>query len=303
MKKFFAALLLLSLLLTGCAAPAEELPAEQTPIVQEPESDNLVVHFIDVDQADCMLLIAGETTVLIDGGNTGTSTDVVSYLYRFGVDELDLLVNTHPHGDHLGGIPMVMEHFPVKQVWCSHASFSTSLFSQFKTEVTEQNLSIFCPNPGFTYEADGLSITVLGPLKENSHYEDLNDTSLVLMVQYGDRKFLFAGDMEKYAEEQLIRANTDLKADVLKVGHHGSYSSTSQNFLNRVDPDFGVICCGWQNEYGHPHGAPMNRLKNAKVELFRTDTMGNVVMVTDGETLGIFLEPINLNINGYDVAA
>lgn len=301
MKKLLAGLLLLTLLLTGCAAPAEQNPEVLTPAEQEPE--NLVVHFIDVDQADCMLLIAGDSTVLIDGGNTGTATDVVDYLRFYGVEELDLLVNTHPHGDHLGGIPMVLENFPVKQVWCSHNSFGTYLFSNFKKEVEKQQLSIYCPAPGFTYEADGLNITVLGPLKENSDYEDLNDTSLVLMVQYGQRKFLFTGDMEAYAESQLVNAQVDLKADVLKVGHHGSYSSTSQSFLSKVDPDYGVICCGWKNEYGHPHSTPMNRLRNARVELYRTDTMGNVVMVTDGETIGILLESTNLNINGYQAAA
>ena len=291
MKRLLAASLLVCLLLTGCAAPEEQ--------AAQIDLDELVIHFIDVDHADCILLMVGDTTVMIDGGNTPTNQDVLKYLKDFGVDQIDLMVNTHPHGDHLGGIPTVMEHFPVKAVWCSHPSFSTTLFSSFQNQVKAQNLSIYCPNPGTVYESDGITVTVLGPLHENNTYADLNNTSLVLMVQYGQKKFLFTGDMETYAEEQLVAAKTDLKADVLKVGHHGSYSSTSQAFLNKVDPDYAVITCGYQNEYGHPHGAPMNRLKNARVELFRTDTMGNVVMVTNGETIGIFLEPADLNISGY----
>lgn len=300
MKRLFAALMLI-LLLSGCSAPADNKPAE-VPAVQE-DAGQLVVHYIDVDQADCMLLIAGETTVLIDGGNTDTATNVVAYLHFYGIDELDLVVGTHPHGDHLGGIPAVLDAFPVKEVWCSHSSFTTDLFARFEEELEEQNLQIQCPDPGTVYEADGLSLTVLGPLEENDAYEDLNDTSLVVMAQFGQKRFLFTGDMEAHAEQQLVDARVDLKADVLKVGHHGSYSSTSQAFLNKVDPDYCVISCGWQNEYGHPHKAPMNRLKYANVKLFRTDTMGNVVMVTDGENLGILLEPVSLSIDGYNLAA
>lgn len=292
MKRFFASLLLLALVLTGCA------PAAETG-----ETDYLTVHFIDVDQADCMLLIAGETTVLIDGGNTGTAYDVLSYLRRYGVEELDLMVNTHPHGDHLGGLPTVLEHIPTEQIWCSTVDYDTSLVARFEKTVDKQGLNIVYPVPGTTYASDGLTITVLGPLQDTSSYTDLNDTSLVLMVQFGQKKFLFTGDMEAYAEKQLVEADIDLDADVLKVGHHGSYSSTSQIFLNEVTPEYGIISCGRNNEYGHPHDAPVNRLNRADVTLFRTDTMGSVVLVTDGNTLAFFLEVRDTSLTGYDKAA
>lgn len=293
MKKFGAFSLLLVLLLTGCTVPAD------TP----EETNYLTIHYIDVDQADCILLIAGETTVLIDGGNTGTALNVVSYLRRYGIDELDLVVNTHPHGDHLGGIPAVLSSIPTKQVWCSHTAYDTYLFSSFERAVDKQDLTIRDPAPGTAYAADGLSITVLGPLFDNDTYTDLNDTSLVLMVEYGQRKFLFTGDMEAYAEKQLVEADIDLDADVLKVGHHGSYSSTSQIFLDEVTPEYGIISCGRDNEYGHPHDSPMNRLEQAEVELFRTDTMGNIVLVTDGDTMAFFLEICDTQLTGYDKAA
>ena len=292
MKRISAFLLLICLLLTGCAAPAEQ-----------PNGEELVIHFVDVDQADCMLLRVGETTVMIDGGNTPTSWDVLSYLQRFGIDQIDLMVNTHPHGDHLGGLPTVLNSIPTDEIWCSTTNYDTYLWDSFDAAADKQNLNISHPAPGTVYASDGLTITVLGPLYDENTYTDLNDTSLVLMVQYGQRKFLFTGDMESYAEQQLVDSGVDLKADVLKVGHHGSYSSTSQAFLNKVDPEYGVISCGRDNEYGHPHDAPVNRLFRAEVELYRTDLMGSVVLVTDGNDLAFFLETSDIYMNGYKKAA
>ena len=293
MKRICAALLLLSLLLSGCAGSQ---PEANTQTAAEP----LVIHFVDVGHADCSLLSVGETTILIDGGNTGTSFEVLQYLRRFGIEELDLVVNTHPHGDHLGGIPTVINAIPTKEVWCSTTTFDTYLFDQFTNALDKRDLQINKPAPGTIYAADGLTVTVLGPLEAESTYEDLNDTSLVLMIQYGEKKFLFTGDMEAYAENQLVNSLYSLKADVLKVGHHGSYSSTSQAFLNKVDPDYGVVFCQWGNEYEHPHAAPMSRLEKADVELFRTDIMGDIVLVTDGTNLAFLLETSDTTLTGYE---
>ena len=292
MKRLFAAFLLLSLLLTGCAAPAEQ-----------EELEELVIHFLDVDQADCMLLIAGETTVLIDGGNTPTATDVLKYLERFGVEQIDLMVSTHPHGDHLGGLPTVLSAIPTDAIWCADSTYDTYLYKNFTQLVAQKGFNISHPEPGTIFKEGALTITVLGPLNSADTYTDLNDTSLVLMVQYGQRKFLFTGDMEAYAEQELVNARLSLKADVLKVGHHGSYSSTSQVFLDKVDPEYGIISCGRNNEYGHPHDAPMHRLERSEVELYRTDLMGSVVLVTDGDTIAFFLETANTALTGYEKAA
>lgn len=288
MRKIIAFLLAFSLLLGGCAAQ----PSKK-------DIGTLTVHYISVEHADCILLVAGDTTVLIDGGNTGTSRDVVNYLQHYGVEELDLMVNTHPHGDHLGGLPAVLAKIPVETVWSSTDTYDSYLFADFMELVDRQDADFLIPAPGTVFQQDALSIQVLGPIGEN--YTDLNDTSLVLMVRFGDRKFLFTGDMEAFAEYQLVNADVNLKADVLKVGHHGSYSSTSQAFLDEVDPDYAVISCGYGNEYGHPHDGPMNRLENAEVTLFRTDLMGNVVIMTDGEELTFFLE--TQGVDAYAPAA
>ena len=294
MKRALAVILLLTLLLsisfTVGAAPAEE-------------AEYLIIHYIDVDQADGMLLIAGDTTILIDAGNMATSGKMVKYLRRFGVQELDLVVNTHPHMDHMGGINSVMNAFPTKEVWCSHDTYESAAFQYFVSAAQRQELTIQHPEPGTVYQGDGLTVTVLGPLQSVDKYNDLNDTSLVLMVEFGEKKFLFTGDMEAYAENQLVQSGADLKADVLKVGHHGSYSSTSQAFLAKVSPEYGIISCGRDNEYGHPHREPLTQLQKADVELFRTDLMGDIVLVTDGETIAFFLSTRNTEITGYDKAA
>lgn len=295
MRRLLAASLLICLLLTGCTVPAEQ--------TAQPDLDELVIHFIDVDQADCILLMVGDTTVMIDGGNTPTNQDVLKYLRNFGVDQIDLMVNTHPHGDHLGGLPTVLAAIPTDQIWVSDATYDSYLFESFTQMVEKNNYNVTHPEPGTVFADNNLIITVLGPVYAAGAYMDVNDTSLVLMVQYGQRKFLFTGDMEEIAEQQLVRSGVSLKADFLKVGHHGSYSSTSQTFLDQVDPDYGVISCGRNNEYGHPHDGPMNRLEWAEVELYRTDLMGNIVLVTNGSDMAFFLETNNTTVDGYDKAA
>lgn len=293
MKRLLACTLLLALFLTCAGCQADQIG----------DNDYLIIHYIDVGQADCMLLIAGETTILIDGGHTPTATDVLTYLKHFGVEQIDLMVSTHPHGDHLGGLPTVLNAIPTDAIWCADSTYDTYLYQNFTQLVAQKGFNISHPEPGTVYQQDGLSITVLGPLNSADAYTDLNDTSLVLMVQFGEKRFLFTGDMEAYAEQELVHAHMNLKADVLKVGHHGSYSSTSQVFLDQVDPEYAVISCGRDNEYGHPHNGPMNRLEEAEVELYRTDTMGNVVLVTNGNTIAFCLGTTDTSITGYDKAA
>ena len=301
MKKLFALLLAL-LLLTGCttAAPAETtvpettvpettvpettVPVETEPAsILDPDAKKFSAHFIDVGQADCILLECNGVYAIIDAGYDTTGPDVVEYLMNEGVEEIELMVATHPHGDHIGGLPDVLRSIPVNNVWSGRIPYSNDYVRNFRSGVAAQGLAIHHPEPGETFQLDDALITVLGPVK--SYYEDVNDLSLVLMVEFGETKFLFTGDMEQLAENDMLDywgEEMDFSADVLKVGHHGSYSSTHYRFLRAVLPTYGVICVGGNNEYGHPHKDPISRLKDAEVEIYRTDKMYDIVCVSDG---------------------
>lgn len=281
MRRWIPLLLLLCLLLSGCAA---EVPEGTQPTALQ--KDNLFVHFISVGQADCTLLKYGDIEILIDGGNTADGQDVTAYLHRLGVEELELVVATHPHEDHIGGLSIVLGQFAVEEIWTNTVFYNSYAYDALFDRIEEYDIPLRHPKAGEIHTFGSLKLTVLGPVKQN--YEDVNDSSIVVMAQFGEKKFLLTGDMEMVAEKDLLESGADLKADVLKVGHHGSYSSTSYQFLKAVDPDYGVIHVGLDNDYGHPHQAPMSRLHDAEVSVYRTDRMGNIVAATDGNTIAFF---------------
>ncbi|MBQ7345495.1 MAG: MBL fold metallo-hydrolase [Oscillospiraceae bacterium] len=277
-KRLLAALLIV-LLLTGCAAPA--MPTTPT------TSGGLTVHFIDVGQADCALLQCGGESILIDGGNVGDSSLVVSYLQKVGVQELTAVFCSHAHEDHVGGLPGVLAVYPTEAVYAPTATHSSNCFDDFVYYADQQGLSITIPSVGDTMTFGTATVEVLGPTKS---YPDPNNTSLVLMVTYGATRFLFTGDMETTAETDLVESGADLKADVLKVGHHGSDTSTGYRFLYQVDPEYGVISVGADNEYGHPCEEPLSRLRDAGVTLYRTDQLGTIQAHSDGTQISFTWE-------------
>lgn len=285
MKKLTALLLLLSLLLAGCyALPA---PAEPTP---SGDGETLLIHCIDVGQADCALVEYGDFAMLIDGGNREDGSLVVSYLEQQGISELDAVVCTHAHEDHVGGLPSVLAVYPTAAVYAPTNTYSSNIFDKFLYYTDQQGLTVTIPAPGDTIEAGALEIRFLGPVES---YAETNNTSLVLRLSYGDTSFLFTGDMETEAENDMLDywgSEFDWHADVLKVGHHGSNTSTGYRFLNAVMPTYGVISVGEGNSYGHPHEEPLSRLNQAGVTLLRTDELGHVLLHSDGETVTITWE-------------
>ena len=299
MKKILIPLLLvLSLLLTGC----------QIIIVTEPEQTGfsgegtLIVHYIDVGQADCALLECGGEYMLIDGGNVGDGQLVISYLQQQGVEELSAVVCTHAHEDHVGGLPAVLAVFPTKVVYAPTNTYSSKVFDDFLYYTDQQGLEVTIPSPGDQWTLGDTDILVLGPVKS---YAETNDTSIVLRVDYGESSFLFTGDMEVAAENDMLDYwnNDDLfQVDVLKVGHHGSDTSTGYRFLNAVMPDYGIISVGEGNTYGHPNAEPLSRMQQAGVGLFRTDKLGHIVATTDGHALTITWENQSANPEDVDYA-
>lgn len=282
MRKITALLLLLCILLCGCQNNVVT-PTATAPTIPSIGQGELQVHFIDVGQGDCILLECDDMFALVDGGYPEDGMMIVDYLEEQNVQELSLVVGTHPHGDHIGGLPHVMSHFPVKNVWFSAYPYANNTVRAFLNAAKMQRQEVQEAGPGYVFSLGRATITVLGPIRTD--YEDVNDLSLVLMVQFGDTKFLLTGDMESIAEIDLVESGVNLKADVLKVGHHGSYSSTSYRFLREVMPTYGVISCGLDNEYGHPHDAPMSRLRDADVIVYRTDHMSHIVAISDGTNI------------------
>jgi len=260
-------LLAMCMLLTSCAS--KKVPTNET----------LEVHYIDVGQADCIFLRCGNENMLIDGGNVEDSDLVVSYLLDQGVESLDYVVNTHAHEDHVGGLPGVLAVFETQQVWCPVRNYDSSCFEDFLYYVDQQDLALTCPEAGSTYALGEAQITVLGPVKE---YEDPNNTSIVLRVDHGENSFLFTGDAETDSEHDIMDAGYDVSCDVLKVGHHGSSTSSSYLWLRETAPQYAVIQVGTDNSYGHPHDEVMSRLRDADVTVYRTDLQGHIVCTSDG---------------------
>ena len=287
-KKLIALLLILAILvLCGCLAKVLLDAPEETPAPQVTGGEKLTVHFLDVGQADCALLECGGEYMLIDGGNIGDGRMVISYLQNMGVEELKAVVCTHAHEDHVGGLPSVLAVYPVKQVFSPTKTYASKVFDDFLYYTDQQRLEVTLPAPGDEMTLGQAQITVLGPLKS---YAETNDTSIVMKVVFGETSFLFTGDMEVLAENDLLENGTDLKADVLKVGHHGSDTSTGYRFLYEVDPTYAVISVGEGNKYGHPNDITLSRLNDAECTIFRTDHLGTVVAVSDGKEVSFTWE-------------
>lgn len=280
-KKLFSLFLILSLLLCGCA----EAP-QPTAATVPPSGDGLMVHFVDVGQADCILIECGSEFAIIDGGNKDDGQLVVSYLEQQGVQELSAVICTHAHEDHVGGLPSVLSVYPTAAVYAPTRTYSSNIFDDFLYYTDQQRLEVTIPAPGDTLTVGDAVLTVLGPVQS---YAETNDTSIVVRLDYGDTSFLFTGDMEVAAENDMLdywSGNSDVfHVDVLKVGHHGSDTSTGYRFLYEVDPTYGVIPVGKDNSYGHPHAEPLSRLRDAGVTLLRTDELGHILAVSDGKEI------------------
>ena len=247
----------------------------------------LVVHYIDVGQADSILLECEGQTMLIDGGNVEDSSLVVSYLKEQGIEYLDYVICTHAHEDHVGGLSGPLNTCAVGQVFSPVTEYDSEAFRNFLKYTYAQELEITVPEADGSFLLGEACVTVLGPRKD---YDDTNNTSIVLRVDHGENSFLFTGDMEAAAEADLLAAGCDLDVDVLKVGHHGSNTSSSYVFLRQVMPEYGVISCGAGNSYGHPHGEVTSRLYDAGVTVYRTDEQGTIIVTSDGKELGFTTE-------------
>ena len=225
--------------------------------------------------------------MLIDGGEASESSKVYAYLKKLGVNHLDYIVATHAHADHIGGLSGALNYASVDTAFCPVTSYDSKTFNSFTKYLSQQGVSITVPEPGDAFSLGSASVTILGPQKG---YEDTNDTSIVMKVVYGKTSFLFTGDAERTAEADILDAGYDLSATVLKVGHHGSDTSTSYPFLREIMPEYAVIQVGKGNSYGHPTEDTLSKLRDADVKVYRNDLQGTIICTSDGEAVSFSTE-------------
>lgn len=255
------------------------------------EASFLKVHIINIGQGDSLLLESMNETILIDGGNKGKGDEVVDYLKDMGVTKLSAVVSTHPDADHVGGLAYIINSMPVEAVYAPRVTHTTEAYKEFLLAVKEQSLKIKVAKNGVVIpsESSDLTMEFIGPTQQYSA-SDLNNWSAILQVTHGDNKFLFAGDAETPAENDMIDADVLEDIDVLKVSHHGAKEATNTNFLAVVKPEIAAISVGEGNRYDHPTQSTLKRLKKAGAMIYRTDQHGSIIFDSDGNDIIVEVE-------------
>lgn len=252
--------------------------------LKAPDNDGqLVVHYLDVGQGDSAFVeLPDGQCMLIDASVSSYGDKIVETIAGYGYTEIDYLVATHPHADHIGGMTDVVEGFEIGEVYMPKATSTSKTFEGLLTAISDKGLQIHTAKTGVTiYSDDETEIEILAPNSES--YEETNNYSAVVKITYGSNSFLFTGDAEELSENEMLDECCDkLCADVLKVGHHGSSSSTSDAFLQAVSPKYAVISCGADNSYGHPHKETISRLNDMGIDYYRTDMNGTVTISCNG---------------------
>lgn len=272
------------------SAVTDGLPQQtSTPGNAQNISGSLKVHFIDVGQADSILLQQGNQFMLVDAGNNGDARVIKNYLDNQGVSELKYFIGTHKDEDHIGSADYILNSFKVGKVYFPKQTATTQTFKDFSTAVKNKGLSLTVPKPGDQFKLGDALITVLAPKRSN--YGDSNDYSIVIKASFGNTSFLLTGDAEAESEKEMLESGMDLSATLLKAGHHGSRTSTSKAFLDKVNPKYAVISAGKDNKYGHPAQETMDRFKNKGIKVYRTDEQGTIIATSDGEAITFNRDP------------
>ncbi len=271
-------IMILAAVLSGCSGSLPPASGDSFS-----STGGMSVHFIDVGQGDSILAESGGHYLLVDAGENDQAATVTGYLRSQGVTRLDYVIGTHPHSDHIGGLDAVISEFEVGKVILPPVEHTTRTFEDVLDAVTDKGLKLTKPVPGDSYTLGGATFTIIAP---NGDYgDDLNNWSVGILLENGSSRFVMCGDAEAKAEADILKNGIDISADVLKLGHHGSRTSTSQEFLDRVNPATVVIQCGAGNSYGHPHKETMEKLKRDKIQVFRTDQDGTIIARSDGSSI------------------
>lgn len=300
-EMIIAVMLIGSFLLGGCSGTElTEADKNSSPITSGADAENrtadsaaeglpegtdsrLELHFIDVGQGDATLISCDGYHMLIDAGNNDKGTAVWSYLKQQGVERLDYVIGTHPDADHIGGLDVVLYKFDCGTVIMPEVENDTRTYEDVVQVLEEKDYPVTCPVVGETYSLGEASFTVIAPNKD--YGTDMNDSSVGILLEHGDNRFLLTGDAEEEAEADILANGIDISADVYKAGHHGSKTASTEEFLNAVNPEYAVISCGEGNSYGHPHAEVLNRFRSMGIDVFRTDEQGTIVAVSDGREI------------------
>lgn len=278
-KIYVLAFIIISLLLifmVSCSSSANKT---------KPNPHVMVVHYIDVGQGDSILIQVNNRNLLIDSGPKTDEKKLFSYLSSIYLDKLDYVIATHPHDDHIGNMAEVIKKYDISKFYAPKIESTTKTFEKMVDALKSKNLKINIIKKGISSIdlGENTKVSVFSPTKD--YYEDLNNYSPIIKVEYGNTSFLFTGDAQSDVEKDVLAANEDIKADVLKVGHHGSSTSTSINFLSKVNPSISVISVGENNIYNHPSQNTIKHLSENNTTIYRTDKDGTVVLCSDGSKI------------------
>ncbi|MCX0384061.1 MBL fold metallo-hydrolase [Clostridium perfringens] len=258
----------------------------------ESEYSGMSVTYLNVGQGDSELIQVNGINMLIDAGTNAGANDLVKDLKNRGIKTIDIAIATHPHEDHIGGMDEVLENFDVKSFYAPKVAHTTKTYENMLKAVKNEGLKIKQIKEGTKIDlGKDTEVQVYSPVK--SQYEELNNYSPVMKISYGQNSFMFTGDAESLVEKEILSENKDLKADVLKLGHHGSHSSTSEEFLKAVDPSIAIVSCAKDNKYGHPHKETMSNLKKAGITVYETFRDGDITISSNGKKLDVKLHSEN----------
>lgn len=253
----------------------------------------LEIYFFDVGQADSILIKENDYTMLIDGGNQSDGKNLVKYLEEdLNINDIDILVGTHPHEDHIGGLTDIINSLEIGKIYLPNATTTTKIFEKLLDTIEENNYKITIPKINEEFNLNNMNFKVIYTGTDES---DLNNTSIVLKLKYGKTSYLFTGDATKTTEEKIL--DKDITSDVLKIGHHGSSYSTTEEFLNKVNPKYAIIQVGTNNKYNHPSKQTLDKLNEKNIKIYRTDENGTIKLTSDGKNINI--ETIDTNIDGW----
>jgi competence protein ComEC len=265
--------------------PEETERPKETP--SQPDiKETLEVHFLDVGQGDSAFIKVGENAMLIDAGDRGYGQGIVNYLKAQGVQKLNYLILTHPHADHIGGAAEVIKSIEVERIVMPKATHTSKIFENLLLAIQNKGLKITPPSPGSEYKLGEASFVILAP--NSLSYKSINNHSVVTKIVFGNTSFLFTGDAESVSENEMLNKGFNLESNVLKVGHHGSNTSTSEKFLKAVNPEYAVISVGEGNSYGHPTQTILGRLNSYGVKVYRTDKTGTIIAISDGVNINFY---------------